>query len=56
MSGCYLVEVKQELITPVTVEADSQQEAIELVLGQQGYTGDTYPGETHIASVRRMDN
>ena len=38
----YLVEVTQHLTTPITVEADSEQHAIELVLRQRGEAGDQY--------------
>ncbi|MEH6559586.1 MAG: hypothetical protein V7708_17455 [Oceanicoccus sp.] len=55
MSGRYMIEVKQEFITPITVDANTQREAVEKVLGQQGNAGDTFPGETLIASVRRLD-
>lgn len=55
MTGRYLVEVKQEIITPVTVEANSQREAIESVFRQQGHAGDSYPGDTQIVHVRRLD-
>ena len=54
MSDRYLIEVIQETITPVTIEAGSEKEALEIVLHQQGVAGDPYAGETKILSVRRM--
>ena len=41
----YLVEVSPNPIIPVTVEANTEQEAIEQVLKQNGEAGDTYYAE-----------
>lgn len=50
----YLVEVAQELITPVVVEAISKQEARELVMSEQGEPGDCYFSGHRIVSVSQQ--
>lgn len=52
MSNRYCVEVSNEQITPVIVEAESKSEAIELVLNQCGEAGDSYDGVSKVVSVR----
>ncbi|MEH6552428.1 MAG: hypothetical protein V7744_20830 [Pseudomonadales bacterium] len=56
MSERYMIEVKQELITPVMVEANSQREAIEKVFKQEGHAGDIYHGDTEVISIRCLDS
>lgn len=41
----YLVEITQKPTIPVTVEAESEQDAIALVLSQHGDAGDVFYGE-----------
>lgn len=55
MSGRYMIEVKQDLITSTMIEADNQREAIENVVRQEGSAGDIHPGETEVISIKRMD-
>jgi hypothetical protein len=50
----YLVEVCQELVTPVTVIASSKSEARDTVIRSQGEAGDTYPGDVKILRVREL--
>lgn len=56
MKSRYLIEIRQEIITPVIVEADTKQEAIDLVLQQQGEAGDNYfTDEIKITTARKME-
>ena len=51
----YLIEISQQITTPVIVEADSPQEAREAVLVQQGNTGDPSYSEPHIERITLME-
>ena len=55
MSDRYLIEVTQEVITPVIIEAGSETEALEMVRHQQGIAGDYFFGKTEITSIRKLD-
>jgi hypothetical protein len=50
----FLVEFSTKKITPVTVEADTPQEAIERVLRQEGHAGDTYYEDMKLLKVREI--
>lgn len=50
----YLVEVCQELITPVTVTASSKAEAKDAVIRSQGEAGDSYPGDVRILKIKEL--
>jgi hypothetical protein len=50
----YLVEFITKTVTPVTVKADTPQEAIEHALRQEGYAGDTYYQDTEVLNVREL--
>ena len=52
----YLLEIKHETITPVSIEANSSQEAIEKALRNEGHSGNSYPGETIVLNVRAVDD
>lgn len=56
MSSRYFIEIKQELIFPVTVIAKSTQEAIEKLFLQQGEAGEPYAGDSEIVHLRRLDD
>lgn len=51
----YLIEFATTKVTPVTVNADTQQEAIESALRQEGEAGDTYYQDMEILAVRPVD-
>lgn len=51
----YLVEITQSPTIPVTVDAESDQEAIEQVLLQRGEVGDTFYGEPTF-TVKKLDD
>lgn len=51
----YLVEVCQELVTPVTVIATSKAAARDAVKSSQGEAGDTYPGDVKILKIRELE-
>lgn len=47
----YCIEVSSEQITPITVQAENEQDAKERALKCQGDSGDSYPGELKIISL-----
>lgn len=51
----YLIEVKHETITPITLKAGSKQEAIDRVLKNEGEPGHSYHGNTEIVSIPCQD-
>jgi len=51
----YLIEVLQSTTIPITVDADSQQNAIERALNNEGETGDSEPRDTIVMTVRCLD-
>jgi hypothetical protein len=51
----YLVEVMQEILTPVSVDASSSKEAEELALSEHGEPADCCYSEPKVVSVRRID-
>lgn len=51
----YLIEIKSETITPVTVQASSSDEALEKVLHNEGVAGDSYHGEISLLSIRVVE-
>ncbi|GEM_PF-6605104 len=52
----YRVEIGQEIITPVIVEADTEQEAIDSVLQQQGEAGDCYySDDIRVSSIAKIE-
>jgi ribosomal protein L20A (L18A) len=55
MSARYLVEIKTELSTSITIQANSQGEAIEKAYRQLGQNKDIYPGEVKVTAVHRLD-
>lgn len=56
MKSRYRVEIRQEIITPIIVEANTKQEAIDSALQQQGEAGDCYySDEIKIASVTKTE-
>jgi len=55
MKKRYCIEVSLERITPIIVEADSENEAVELVCNQQGSPGDAYDGECKVKKVHCLD-
>ena len=52
MSNHYLVEVTQQQLVYVSIEAESPSEAIEQALKQQGEVAQPYPPELIPGSVR----
>lgn len=52
----HLVDVRRETILPITIEAESEQEAEEKVREGFGEPGQYSPGETVIVSVRLLDD
>lgn len=54
--GRYLVEVTQEVITPISVYAASEREARDLALEGNGETGDPYYPATQKISVVLKDD
>lgn len=55
MSRRYLVDVRCETLIPITIEAESEQEAQDKVREGLGEPGQYSPGETAIVSVRLLD-
>lgn len=51
----YLVDVSHSTVTSVTVDAESQQEAIESALRNEGDSADSQPGDTFVIAVRCLD-
>lgn len=52
MTGTYLVEISHERISPITVEAESREEAIERAMASEGELGQELDGETKVVCVR----
>lgn len=52
----YLVEISQEIIVPVVIEAENKQEASEQALISRGIAGDSYYGETKVAQVKPLED
>jgi len=52
----YIVEIAQELVTPITVYANSENEAGTLVIDEQGEPGDSYFLGHKIISVTLKSN
>jgi hypothetical protein len=53
--GRYLVEVRQEITTPVTVDADNVEGARKRALCGIGECGDQESGELRIVVTRRLE-
>ena len=51
MTKRYCVEVSVERITPITVQADSNEEALEAARSNTGEAGDEYVGDIKIVSI-----
>ena len=56
MSQRYLVEVIQESITPYTVEAESERDALEKVGHRECEEGDTFYVSQPSFTVKRLDS
>ena len=56
MSERYLVQIAQTQITPVTVVAESPQEAIERALRNEGSPGDPWQEEPRSQRVIKLEN
>lgn len=56
MIKSYLVEVKQETIIHVSVDAENEQEAVERVLRHEGDPGDSIPRDPIILSARCLND
>lgn len=52
----YLVDVRRETLIPITIEADSEQEAQDKVREGLGESGQYSPSEIQIVSVRLLDD
>lgn len=52
----FLVDIRREILIPITIEADSEQEAREKVREGLGEAGQHSPGEIVIVSVRLLDD
>ena len=52
----YLVDIRRETVIPITIEADSKQEAQDKVREGLGESGQYSPGEIEIISVRLLDD
>ncbi len=52
----YLVYAKRETLIPITIEADTEQEAQDNVREGLGEPGQYSPGEIEIISVRLLDD
>ena len=52
----YLADVRSETIIPITIEADSEEEAREKVRAGLGEPGQYPHGEMEIVSVRILDD
>ncbi len=55
MTKRYCIEVSVERITPVIVQADSYEEALQAARNNTGEAGDEYVGDIKIASVRCLE-
>lgn len=53
--ACYLLEVRQEITTPITVDADNVNDAEKRAVLGLGEFGDQSSGELIIVSVRLVD-
>lgn len=53
--GCYIVEVRQEITTPVTVYADNADDAQKRAVYGLGEFGDPAAGELQITSTRLLE-
>lgn len=54
MTDRYRIEIRQSTTTPIIIEADTQEEAIERVLAGFGDTGDQCHEEPEIIATRLL--
>ena len=52
----YRIEIKQEIITPITVTANNEGDAKVLALSGSGELGQSYPSELEIKSIRVLNH
>lgn len=55
MANQYRIEICQEIIVPVELEADNEQEAIDTALQARGIAGDSYYRETKVIRVTEIE-